>query len=210
MTAQACANVSASLSISATQLLQNLQEHEKVLDNSVRVLHHELPVIDWLAEYLAETLQPTGFIVDTQNKKTKAVAPVNEYITSKPDLLIYNAHFTSHLGAVYIDLVLFQNDELSAKEVLITGANGENECFYNMFSQGTNLAMKAISTGSIPTEIQMYGIAVAIKKPQEAKLLYMKINLEKRKCFFRRSLEFFDFSLLLNILVGMLSLKERV
>ena len=86
---------------------------------------------------------------------------MNEYITSKPDLLIYNAHFTSHLGAVYIDLeanidVLFQNDELSAEEVLITGcagevkveqigANGENECFYNMFSQGTNLAMKAIS-----------------------------------------------------------------
>ena len=70
MTAQACANVSASLSISATQLLQNLQEHEKVLDNSVRILHHELPVIDWLAEYLAETLQPTGFIVDTQNKSS--------------------------------------------------------------------------------------------------------------------------------------------
>ena len=77
-----------------------------------------------------------------------------------------------------------------------------------MFSQGTNLAMKAISTGSIPMEIEMYGIAVAIKKPREAKLLYLNINLETKKCCFRRSLEFFDFSLLLNILVG--TLKERV
>ena len=84
MTSQACANISDSLGISTTQLMQNLQEHERVLDNSVRIL----------PEYLAETLQPTSFIVDTQNK-TKAVAPVNKYITSKPDLLIYNSHFSS-------------------------------------------------------------------------------------------------------------------
>ena len=94
---------------------------------------------------------------------------------------------------MYINLesnldVLFQNDEqLSAEEVLITGcpgeikveqirADGENKCFYNMFSQGTNLAMKAISTGSIPMETEMYGIAVAIKKPREAKLVYLNIQ----------------------------------
>ena len=112
-----------------------------------------MPVTHWLAEYLAETLQPTGFIVDTQNKMTKAVAPVNEYITSKPDLLIYNSHFSSHLGAVYVKFRC-ADEQLNAEEVLITGcageikveqirADGENECFYNMFSQGTNLAMKA-------------------------------------------------------------------
>ena len=41
-------------------------------------------------------------------------------------------------------------------------------------------------------EIQMYGIAIAIKKPREAKLFYLNVNLETKKCCFRRSLEFFD------------------
>jgi len=39
--------------------------------------------------------------VDTQCKKL--VAPVNEFISSKCDLLIYYSQFSSSLGAVYID-----------------------------------------------------------------------------------------------------------
>ena len=52
--------------------------------------------------------------------------------------------------------------------------------------------MKAITTVSIPIQIEMYGIAVAIKKPKEARLLYLHVNVEMNKCYFQRSLEFFD------------------
>ena len=43
-------------------------------------------------------------------------------------------------------------------KVPCVGDNAINECFYNMFGQGVNLAMKSLSSGNIVKHIVIYGI----------------------------------------------------
>jgi len=53
-----------------------------------------------------------------------------------------------------------------------------NECFFNMFSQGVNLAMRVLSSGKIVKRIKMYGITVAVHRPEKAKLLQLIMDFK--------------------------------
>jgi len=76
-------------------------------------------------------------------------------------------------------LVLRQNlkvDKLNDK--------AENECFYKMFSQSTNLAMMAITSEKVINKLSMYGTLVAVEKSYEARLLQLVMNFEENRCRF--------------------------
>ena len=60
-------------------------------------------------------LFPFGFAVDTQAKEIKPIAPVNKYVSSKLDLLIYHPEkFAKTLRAVYFQPVYPNIDILFA------------------------------------------------------------------------------------------------
>lgn len=63
--------------------------------------------------------------------------------------------------------------------------DGENECFFNMFGQGTNLALKSLSSGKLVSNLKMYGIIVAAHKPDKARLLEVNIDFEEQTCVIR-------------------------
>jgi len=56
-----------------------------------RKITNELTIAGWLHGYLTDALDALWFIVDNQSKLTKAIAPVNEYVSSQPDLLLYHS-----------------------------------------------------------------------------------------------------------------------
>ena len=190
-----------------------------------RKIMNELPITGWLHRYLSHTLDSLGFIVDTQAKLTKPTAPVNEYAYSQPDLLIYHSQrFLVTLSALSIKVVCPHIDILCATqdiveidklhmiamagEVKVESAHEDavNECFMNMFGQATNLAMKAISDGNLVTKITMYGIVVAARKPDEAKLLHLLMNFENNTCEFKLVANCYQFTPLLNGVLEELSI----
>jgi len=125
-----------------------------------RAIINELPYSNWLHEYLTNTLDSFGFIVDTQNRLIKPMALVNEYVNSQPDILIfYSKHHVKTVTALLLKVIYPHVDVLCDNEILVEGEEvamaGElkvenvrddaiNECFYNMFGQGANLALRAI------------------------------------------------------------------
>ena len=86
-----------------------------------------------------------------------------------------------HLNAIYIkpmvhnlDILCFSEDEEAIGQLKILGFAGElkvcdisddtdSECYYNLFGQGVNLAMKAISNGKLVQKVSMYGISFAVQ-----------------------------------------------
>ena len=66
---------------------EDLQSKPAQLSSSMRKITNELPITGWLREHLAKELDGYGFLVDTQSKLLKLKAPVNEYVSSHPDLL---------------------------------------------------------------------------------------------------------------------------
>ena len=55
----------------------------------------------------------------------------------------------------------------------------------NMFGQGTNLALKSLSSGKLVSNLKMYGIIVAAHKPDKARLLQVNIDFEEQTCVIR-------------------------
>lgn len=109
---------------------------------------------------------------------------MNEYVSSQPDLLLYHSQrFLQAVAALSIpvtypciDILCASESTLEVDQVQVIGMASElkvedtqedavNECFYNMFGQGANLAMKAICKGRLVKEVTMYGIVVAAHKP---------------------------------------------
>ena len=89
-----------------------------------------------------------------------------------------------------------------ASEVKVEDAaeDAVNECYYNMFGQGLNLAMKAVSKGMLVNEVTMYGIVVAARKPNEAKLLKkLFMNFNENRCTFSNH---YNFMSLLNAVIA--------
>lgn len=147
-----------------------------------RKITNELPISGWLHAHLANKLDALGFIVDTQSKLTKPVAPVNEYVSSQPALLLYHSHrFLKTVAALSIkvtypciDILCGSDSTVEFNEVHMTGMTSEvkvenvqedavNECFYNMFGQGASHFCK----GMLVKKVTMYGIVVAAHKPNE-------------------------------------------
>ena len=79
----------------------------------------------------------------------------------------------------------------------------------NMFGQGTNLALKSLSSGKLVSNLKMYGIIVAAHKPDEARLLQVNIDFEEQTCIFRRVTRTYKFAWLLNIIVEVLAEKDK-
>ena len=108
--------------------------------------NYEVQVTDWLRDCIFKKLQPLGFIFDST---TKALAPVNEYVTSKADMLIYHgSKYARTTSALYLhanypdgDVLTESNDiETSVDQQRITGCisehkmnkatvDAENQCF---------------------------------------------------------------------------------
>ena len=70
--------------------MKNVVDKHQHLMMASREINYELPYNDWLHKHLVEQLSPFGFIVDRHAKLLKPVAPVNEFITSQPDIVIYH------------------------------------------------------------------------------------------------------------------------
>ena len=198
------------------------QKHIQLMEHS-RKLDNELPYNTWLHQYLEKVLSPYGFIVDTQSKEIKPIAPVCEYSSSHPDLLIFhNDKCIKKVGAVCVkpiygnvDVLCFSTSQAELEEVTIlnltgelkvdkTGDESENECFYNMFGQGVNLAMLAISNGQLVKIIEVYGIVVAVHQPDKARLLHILLDFEKNKCSFSRVRMCYTFTFLMNLVLNKL------
>ena len=150
---------------------------------------------------MSKELDTLGVIVDTQSKLTKPVAPVSEYVASQPDLLLYHSErYLNHVTTLavkvsypHIDVLCAEESVLDSKRVYVMGMASEvkvedagqdavNECYYNMFGQGINLAMKAISKGMLVYEVQMYGIVVPAHKLNEARLLKLLKRITAYLC----------------------------
>jgi len=159
-------------------------------------------------------LDGKGFVFDTQSKLIKAIGPVNEYVNSLPDVLIYHGKgYMKTINALTLQVeyphydILCDNKlnmevELIAMagelKVPCVGDNAINECFYNMFGQGVNLAMKSLSSGNIVKHIVMYGIVVAVHLPEKAKLLQIIMDFESNTSQFKLVAQDYDFTMLLN------------
>jgi len=199
------------------------EKHMQLMTNA-RKLDNELPYSNWLQKHLKIALDPFGFVVDTQAKEIKPIAPVNEYTSSQPDLLIYHSeNFAKTFRSVYvepvyphIDILCTSSTKQTLNEVDVSGFTAElkvdklhdkaeNECFYNMFGQSTNLAMMAITSGKVVTKLSMYGIVVAVEKPNEARLLQLVMDFEENQCRFMRSHQHHNFTMLLNLVLEELS-----
>jgi len=72
------------------QFKTRIQEFETTFSTASRKVVNELPFSNWLYEHLSSKLGRKGFVVDTQGKLIKASGPVNEYVNSLPDMLIYH------------------------------------------------------------------------------------------------------------------------
>ena len=174
-----------------SQLQVKLQDYETLLENSTRTIDNELPISGWLQKFLEETLSPCGFVANSQ---AKAVAPVNEYVRSKGDITIYHSEkFVSNRSALHLEVQHANHDDNEMDEVDLKGFvtevkvkkttdSTENECFYNMFGQAINLAMKEICGGHLVQLINMYGIVVGIQEPNKARPLHLIINFQSNQC----------------------------
>lgn len=187
-----------------------LSERQNHLASSSRAVKYEKPYTNWLREYLQCVLAPHEFTVDADGVNIKPIAPVNEYVTSQPDLLLFHNKYTDALNGLYIQAS--DHETVALDDMKVTGFAGEfkvdeakgsaeNECFFNMVGQGVNLAMMTIEKGQIISCISIYGIVVATKKPEEATLLQVIMNLNKSKCIFRRVYRPYKFSVLLNMII---------
>ena len=72
------------------QFKAKIQEFETTSSRASRKVVNELPFSNWLYEHLSSKLDEKGFVFDTQGKLIKAIGPVNEYVNSLPDVLIYH------------------------------------------------------------------------------------------------------------------------
>ena len=93
-----------------------VDKHQHLMTTS-RDVNYELPYNDWLYKHLVECLSLFGFIVDSHAKQLKPVAPVSEYISSLPDVVIYHGEkYMKHLSAVYVKPIVHNVDVLSFSE----------------------------------------------------------------------------------------------
>ena len=200
------------------------EKHVKLMTTS-RNLDNELPYNHWLHQHLEGVLQSHGFVVDMQAKKIKAIAPVSEYVSSQPDVMIFHADkFSKNYNALYVKpmyenldiLCLNEGEDEIIEEVKIIGFAGElkvkrmgddveNECFYNMFGQGVNLAMMAMRTGQIVKRVSMFGITIAVHKPSVSRLLHVVMDFDSNRCIFRRVYNYYSFAFLINMVLNVLS-----
>ena len=188
-----------------------------------RKINNELPISGWLHAHLASKLDTLGFIVDTQSKLTKPVGPLNEYVYSQPDLLLYHSErFLKHVSALTVKVTYPCIDVLSAEESVLVydevhvmgiasevkvedaGEDAVNECYCNMFGQGVNLAMKGVCKGMLVKQVTMYGIVVAAHKSNEARLLKLLMNFEENSCTFQYASNHYNFTTLLNSVIAAL------
>ena len=65
--------------------------------------------------------------------------------------------------------------------------------------------MKVIRSGKLVTQVMMYGIVVAAKQPDEAKLLKLLMNFEDNTCEFKSVANPYKFTSLLNMIIQELS-----
>jgi len=196
------------------QFQAKLQELETTCS---RTVVNELPYTNWLHDYLSSKLESSGFIVDTQSKIIKPMGPVNEYAYSLPDVLIF--HGKDHTKTTkalllkvcypYVDVLCENELHMEGEEVEVLAMAGEvkvecvrddavNECFFNMFSQGVNLAMRVLSSGKIVKRIKMYGITVAVHQPERAKLLQLIMDFQTHTCQFKLVADSYNFTHLIE------------
>ena len=199
------------------QFKAKIQEFETTSSRASRKVVNELPFSNWLYEHLSSKLDEKGFVFDTQGKLIKAIGPVNEYVNSLPDVLIYHGKgymktinaLTLQVEYPHYDILCDNKVNMEGEEVELIAMAGElkvpcvgdnaiNECFYNMFGQGVNLAMKSLSSGNIVKHIVMYGIVVAVHLPEKAKLLQIIMDFESNTSQFKLVAQDYDFTMLLN------------
>ena len=190
-----------------------------VLENQpiARTLNYELPYNEWLHELVNKRLSLLGYCVIAKNPEVP-IAPANEYIFSKSDLLIYHpVKILKQVQAIHVSIV--KNDVLlhqhnackydlvhSVTELKVKGITmaGENECFYNMFSEAVKLALKMLTTGKLIRKITVYGITMAAHQHEFARLLTLIMDFDTCTCKFNRCATLEPFTFLLNQTINIL------
>ena len=107
-------------------LQSRLIEKNEQLISASKLVKHEKPFTGWLHEYLQNVLDPHGFTVDTEGIIIKPIAPLNEYVTSQPDLLIFHTNNVETLNCLYVQTGTDDEDASSSlDDVMVTGFAGE-------------------------------------------------------------------------------------
>ena len=205
-----------------------LQEVARVVKDAIQCklhalkkmeLKYELPYSDWLFELVSDRLCNSGFAVFTQNKDCpKSPALVNEYVTSKSDLLFYQEKYVkSNFQAVHISLSQLSVDDIDecqlkagVAEVKVhqLSASAENELFYNMFGEGAKLTTTVLCKGKRVELVTIYGILVQVHQHNKAKLFKLKIDFMAGICTFERCRKMVPFFVLFNEIVSILEQPE--
>ena len=185
-----------------------------------RSINYELPYSEWLYEVTKAQLTPLGFVVNHENTG-KPIAPTNEYIFGRRDLIVYHPtkcerHVEAlHVGIVPADILCADKNyytihkhelwqgvaELKVKSV---DSKAENETFYNMFAEAIKLTMKSLLGGHIIVKATVYGIVVATHEHEYATLLKVELNFEEARCLFYKCPDSADFATLLNKVISIL------
>ena len=185
-----------------------------------RAINYELPYSQWLYELTKAELTPLGFVVNHEYTG-KPIAPTNEYIFGKRDLVIYHAMKSEkkiealHVGIAPFDILSAEESHytvnsfellqgLAELKVKAVDAKAENEAFYNMFAEVIKLMMKSLAAGNIITKATVFGIVVATHEHQYATLLKIEFNFDDGCCFFYKCPDSTDFANLFNGIIGIL------
>ena len=186
------------------------------------IVDSETPLGRLLFKYIFATLDKL-YIVETQEENLRELGPhlipadINEYASSKADLVIRNEKsiLNDGLKCVYISVddhhcgagcdcisTLPCVSGMVAELKIDNGTSGPVwECFHNMSGVAASLAVRVLSQGVLVDTVTMFGPVVTMEHLECTKLLKMECDLKNGVSRFTRYKGLFNFDLLLNAVV---------
>ena len=180
----------------------------------------ETPLGRWLYQYIFTTLDKS-YIAETQVENLKELGPnlnpaeINEYATSKADLVIRKGKPVSsdrlkcayvsvddhHCGANCVSTVPSVSRMVAELKIDDETTGPVWECFRNMSGVAASLALRILSQGVLVDTVTMFGLVVTIEHLERTKLLKLECNLKNGMSKFVTCNGVFEFDLLLNAVV---------
>ena len=184
-----------------------ITEFKHDLFATVRSVKEELPLNRWLYEYLHQKLNPSVFVTEYREENIRGfpdlnVAEVNEYATSKADLVVYKrlGEQFSTLKCCFISVSQIPDLCEMVTELKMSDQTSYPiwECFHNMSAVGANIGLKALSMGKLINQVLVYGIVTTIDDTSSARLIQLWMNFDENKCIFLECDGKFPLAMVLN------------
>ena len=194
------------------------------------LLDKEIQFNSWLFHMIDKELQPHGFTVEPSRVNKQIHPNCCEFSTSISDCVIFhpNTLFTSVSTAA---LTIIIHDDSAVEDTRVTDMNindvceggkveinacafemkveraneaAINECSYNMFGTAARLVTCGLELGKIVTQARIYGVVVAMRKPDEANIMELSLDFEEGRFNFKISTKKYNFRDAVNMVLDRL------